>query len=282
MLGIVGIIWGMWGWWSSEAIFVGWQPSQDEQIHPFAKFDFEYFHPMTQSQAREILEALADGCSPLSGEVLPEDHILMEESVIEALLIAIELLRGKVPKAVLDIDEEDIRYAVAAFETVDMNPTANRLATFLSGTRAFKNPELIHHPLYGKYGRKHSKGALNDYLEIWVEKNLKPANASDGEPHPYFNEPHFNKLSEKATLQLKEKVVALPMVRVDGLSESLLERRKVFPRSHEPWPDEEVRLLNIALDFTNDLEFLATCFGRSTTAISAQSVKLLEAKKPAQ
>ncbi len=235
---------------------------------------------MTQTEAREILEALADGCSPFSGEVLPEDHILMEEPVIEALLIALEALRGKSPKVMLDIAEDDIQTAVAAFELADINPTANRLATFLSGTRAFKNPELIRHPLYGKYGRLHSKGALTDHMEVWIEKNLKPLlpPRAETEPHPYFNEPHFNKLSEKAIQQLKEKVTALPIVRVEGLSESLMERRKVSPRSHEPWPDAEIRLLNIALDFTNDLEFLATCFGRSTTAIVAQGNKILETK----
>lgn len=239
---------------------------------------------MTQAEAREILEALADGCSPLSGEVLPADHILMEEQVIEAILVAIDALRGKTPKAPLDIPEDDIHVAVAAFESVEINPTANRLASFLSGTRAFKEAELLRHPLYGKYGRLHAKGALTDHLADWILKHLKPAAQPriETEPHPYFNEPHFNKLSEKAMQQLKEKVSSIPLVRVEGLSESLIERRKLFSRSHEPWPEEEIRLLNIALDFTNDAEFLGTCFGRSATAITAQSTKLLEAKSLAQ
>ncbi|MBL0019920.1 MAG: hypothetical protein IPP17_26700 [Bacteroidetes bacterium] len=73
----------------------------------------------------------------------------MEEPVIEALLIALEAPRASRPRSCVDIAEEDIQTAVAAFELADINPTYNRLATFLRHA-CLQNPELIRHPLYGK------------------------------------------------------------------------------------------------------------------------------------
>lgn len=233
---------------------------------------------MTEAEAREILEALADGCSPFSGEVLPADHLLLDETVMEALLIAIEALRGKGKPEGIELPHEEVLAAVDAFVQVDKKPTAISLANFFAGTSSIKLPEIVRHPLYGRYARRHSKGALTDALTAWIHTHLRPAAKAPSElvPHPYFGEPHFNKLSEKAIAQLKEKVAAIPLVKTEGLSESLVERRKLFPRSHEPWPDEELRLLKVALGFTNDLEFLGSCFGRSVQAMMAQGNRLQE------
>ena len=93
--------------------------------------------------------------------------------------------------------------------------------------------------------------------------------------HPYFQAAPYNKLTERGITQLKEKINELPLLRTEGLSDSLIERRLTWPRSHEPWPEEEIRLLKKALEFTNDLAFLSTAFGRTDFAISAQAEKLL-------
>lgn len=233
---------------------------------------------MTRSEAHDILAAMADGCSPLTGEVLPADHLLLEEPVIEALLIALEALQGKASPAAIELPHEEVLAAVDAFRMVDKKATAISLAGFFAGTSSIKLPEIQRHPLYGKYARRHAKGVLTDALTTWIHTHLRPAPVAPSEivPHPYFQEPHFNKLSEKAILQLREKVAAIPLVKTENLSESLIERRKTFPRSHEPWPDEEMRLLKRALEFTNDLEFLASAFGRSVQAMTAQGNRLME------
>ncbi len=242
-----------------------------------------------------ILEAMADGCSPLTGEVLPHDHLLLDERVMEAVLIALEVMRGQpavassprrkpveatgeAPAAFAEvpIPDDELFAAVEVFKGLSITPTAHRLSAFLCGERKFKEPELLHHPLAGKYHDLYQKAQLVPSVEAWIKQyNVIPPRDNLKEIHPFFAEPHFNKLSERAIEQLKEKVTAIPIVKVEGLSEDLIERRKTMPRSHEPWPEEELRLLRKATEFTNDLQFLSTCFGRSELALSAQAEKWL-------
>ncbi len=250
---------------------------------------------MTPNEALLIFEAMADGCSPLTGEVLPHDHLLLDESVMEAVLIAIESLRGKsasatskpsrnakpgnsaaqaLPLEQVDLPDEDLMTAVTLYRSLDTNPTANRIAALLCGNSAVKMTELLQHHLFGKYAERYQKAQIVPWLDEWILKNnINPPTVK--EIHPYFAEPHHNALSERAVEQLKEKVAAIPIVRIEGLSEELVERRKTLPRSHEPWPEEETRLLKKATEFTNDLPFLSQSFGRSELAISAQAEKWL-------
>jgi hypothetical protein len=253
---------------------------------------------MTHTEALLILEAMADGCSPLTGEVLPHDHLLLDESVMEAILIALEVLRaapatgagasGKSTRAASKVakpdltavdvvlPEDDLWAAVELYRALAINPTANRIAALLCGTPAVKEDEIKRHPLFGKYGGRYQKAQIVPWLEEWSKlHNVIPSRENTKELHPYFAEPHFNKLSPPAIAQLKAKVEAIPIVKLEGLSDDLVERRKTLPRSHEPWPEEELRLLKKATEFTNDLEFLMQCFGRSALALSAQAEKWL-------
>lgn len=247
---------------------------------------------MTHSEARIILEAMADGCDPLTGEALPMDHLLLDESVMEALLIALEALhatpengskpapRKPVKTIPLPIDfalpDGELMEAVELYRALATNPTANRIAALLCGAPAVKDAELKAHPLFGRYASHFQKAQIVPWLEEWmVKNNIVPPKDAPKELHPYFNEPHFNKLSDKAVQQLKEKVVALPITKTEDLSEHVIERRLTLPRYQEPWPEEEIRLLKIATEFTNDLAFLGECFGRSPLALSAQAEKWL-------
>jgi hypothetical protein len=235
---------------------------------------------MSPQEAKNILEALADGCSPITGEVLPLDSIVMEEEVIEALLVAIDALRGNTAVSHVQIDPAELMAVVALFRQFDRSASSNQLMHFLLGTRDFKIESMMQHPLYGKYAKRYQKGELGDYLEQWVKaENIVarlPKAATESELHPFFHAPIYNKLSEKGIEQLRTKVKALPMQHVANLSEALIERRKLHPRANEPWPEEEQRLLKIALEYTNDIEFLVGCFGRSYASIAAQSEKFLQ------
>lgn len=230
---------------------------------------------MTPEEAREILTALADGCDPATGETLPVGHILLQEDVIEALLIAIDSLSGKGPSSPISLPEQDIQAAMDILQDAGRRPTANSIAGFLLGDRAFKVPELLAHPFFGKLAGRFTKGAFRDQIEAWLAEHHPKQPRPAAETHPYFEEPPQNRLTERAIQQLREKVKGLPMQRTEGLSEALIERRKIHPRSHEPWPEEELRLLTIALQYTNDTEFLADCFGRSVASIVAQGTILL-------
>ena len=47
---------------------------------------------MDIQRAKELLEVLADGIDPLTGEVLPDDHVCNKGEIVRALNCAVEAL----------------------------------------------------------------------------------------------------------------------------------------------------------------------------------------------
>ena len=50
---------------------------------------------MTQLEAAGLLEALAQGADPFTGEILPPSHVLCDERASQALRMAVKALRGQ-------------------------------------------------------------------------------------------------------------------------------------------------------------------------------------------
>ena len=50
---------------------------------------------MDIQRAKELLEVLADGVDPLTGEVLPDDHVCNKGEIVRALHCAVETLFRK-------------------------------------------------------------------------------------------------------------------------------------------------------------------------------------------
>jgi hypothetical protein len=53
---------------------------------------------MENSKATQILEALANGIDPISGEVLPSEHFLQHPDIIRSLFLASQVMKGKITK----------------------------------------------------------------------------------------------------------------------------------------------------------------------------------------
>ena len=53
---------------------------------------------MDLQRAKELLSGLADGVDPLTGEVLPEDHVCNKAEIIRAFHCVLKALPGKPPK----------------------------------------------------------------------------------------------------------------------------------------------------------------------------------------
>ncbi|WP_139959585.1 hypothetical protein [Flavicella sediminum] len=59
----------------------------------------------------------------------------------------------------------------------------------------------------------------------------------------------------------------------------MIEYRKINPRYREPWSEKEIKLLETAIKYTNDLKLLTESFGRTAKSIEVQGQKLIyEAK----
>ena len=129
---------------------------------------------MDTVKALEILEALASGCSPTTGEMIENNSVLNERIVIRALQIAIDNLKKENQNQFLTditIDETEIKTAMELFKENGQSITENGLVGFFLGTRNFKNENLISNSLYGKFRRNFTKGQLLDFFNQYLIEN---------------------------------------------------------------------------------------------------------------
>jgi hypothetical protein len=116
---------------------------------------------------------------------------------------------------------------------------------------------------------------FNQYL---VDKKLANRNNRKNNPYKeidFFQKETFNRLSEKAINQLKEKVDELGILKTENLSEYVQNARINHPRAYESWTDMEKELLNKAIEYTNDLNLLSDCFQRGKGSIESCGQRLI-------
>lgn len=241
---------------------------------------------MDKNRALEILEALASGCSPTTGEVIINDSVLNERNVIRALQIAIENLKRENQndfQQSIVIDETIIKSAIELFNENKRGVSDNSLTGFFLGTRNFKNKNLISNPLYGKFKDEFTKGQLLDFFNQYLTEN----NLTKKRNHKYelykeidfFEKEIFNTLSDKAIEQLKEKITDIGVLKTENLSESVQNSRINHPRAYETWSEAEIELLRKAIKYTNDLDLLSKCFQRGKGSIKSYGQRIIYESK---
>jgi len=233
---------------------------------------------MDRNKTIEILEALASGCSPITGETINES-LLNERVVIRALQAAIDLLKNDTINIVsrIEISEKDIKAAIQLYKQQNQNPTSHKLTGLLLGTRKFKNNFLVKNQLYGKYRDQYTEGQLLDFFAEYFTENKLTNNVKNDlySDIDFFKKEKFNRLSENAIKQLKEKVNELGVEKTENLSEYVLNARIIHPRAYESWSEKEKTLLSKALEYTNDLDLLSTCFQRGKGSIETCGLKII-------
>lgn len=235
---------------------------------------------MTKSEALKILDALADGCDPTTGEVLKEDIIFADRKVIRALQMGIDAIDRSmvfIDDIKEEISEEAIREINILFDKSLINLTIKRTARFLCGIGYDDNDLISGHRLYGSYRDVYKNTQLEHYLKQF--ENLFPkaySVARNPEADDFFSGETYNKLSEKAIEQLKERINSIEIVKTEeDLLPSIVKTREKYPRSHEPWSEEELNLLRTAIKYTNDIKFLSECFQRGENSIYAYTSRVL-------
>jgi hypothetical protein len=232
----------------------------------------------------KILEALASGCSPATGEIIPGDSVLNERDVIRALQIAIDNLKMASPVSDdapdIEIDNEDIKTAIQLFVENEGVPQANRLADFFLATRAFRNQAFTVNKLYGKYKKLYKKDLLQDFFANYLSQNGYSSSQRIRSKKPwddidFFKKETFNNLSEIDINELKERINELGVTKTENLTDAEKTARIDYPRAYEPWKDTEKTLLSKALQHTNDIELLMQCFQRGEGAIKSCGKKLI-------
>jgi len=240
---------------------------------------------MDKDKTIEILEALASGCSPMTGELIKNESVLNEREVIRALQVAIdELKRTENKHSKVEIEEEEINEVVELLESLSIRPTHSRVSGFFLGNGKFKNEDGIRtHQLFGKYADIFKRGELSDFFFQYF-KDKKITNRENRKNQPwkeidFFNQPTFNKLSEKAIQQLKDRINEIGILKTENLSEYILNSRIKYARAYETWSEKEIELLSKALEYTNDLDILTECFQRGRGSITSYGQKLIFNKR---
>lgn len=251
---------------------------------------------MNKKEAYSILDALAEGCSPFTGEVLQDHPILNERRVIRALQIALDALnvrddshRQQAAPANSPLEPDSMLGILAAMQAAGIIPSKSKLTKFLLGSKSLKVSEFVKHPLYGVLSQQYTYTSLKPLVADVVQNNtaLKAAlagmdtAAAKATEKPwdrvdYFDKPTFSTLSPKAIEQLKAKIEGLGIVKQPPiLSDYIIQARIIFPRAYEPWSETELGYLAKALHYTNDLKLLASCFQRGENSIRSVGKRLV-------
>ena len=96
----------------------------------------------------------------------------------------------------------------------------------------------------------------------------------------FFHPPVFNNMSNDERRHFQRSILTIPMKKPtdENTSAGIVEMRKTYARSHEPWDKEEISLFHLAVDKTNDINFLTSAFQRSPNSIKASYEQMLKQK----
>lgn len=233
---------------------------------------------MNLDKALQVLEALASGCSPKTGEIITDESILNERDVIRALQVAIDLLKKEtfINQNNIDIQSEEIENVKSIFGEKSISLTTNKLVGFFLGIRKFKDFTIINNKLYGKYSGVYTQGQLIDFFSEYLGENGLGKNKDETYREiDFFQKERFNRLTENAINQLKEKINEIGVLKTENLSEYTQNARQNYPRAYESWSEKEKELLFKALRYTNDLDLLSECFQRGRGSIESYGQKLI-------
>jgi len=235
---------------------------------------------MDINKAIKILELLASGHSPATGEMINDESVLNERDVIRALQIAIDHLKTGGAEIRVDIEfpEDDIKNVFQLYKENEENPSVNSLVGFFLGTRKYINQNIVTNKLYGKFKNIYTKGQLLDYFTRYLLENrneIDTKNFNNYRTVDFFQKEKFNKLSKEAINQLKDKINELGILKTENLSESVISSRKYHPRAYEHWSEKELELLAKAIKYTNDLDLLSECFQRGKGSIESCGQKII-------
>jgi hypothetical protein len=240
---------------------------------------------MNHDTVIQILEALASGCAPSTGELLDKDSILNDRNVIRALQIAINQLKihNYVETTNIEISQMDIDDVIELFKEQQKKPTPHNFTGFFLGTRLFKNQNLISNKLYGKFSDIYTKGQLIDFFsKYFAANNLETKYNFKDAPKKridFFEKEIFNNLTPNGINQLKEKINELGILKTEKLTDNIQAARKIHKRAFERWSNKEKELLSKAIRYTNDLSFLSTYFQRGESSIESMVEKLISESK---
>lgn len=122
--------------------------------------------------------------------------------------------------------------------------------------------------------QKTLKALLLEYFKKEIYKDVQKVLPD------FFGTPTYNRLSENELISLHQAINDIPIAKPTSTitSAHILELRKKYPRSHEPWTETEATVFENIIQKTNNLKLLTEILQRSENSIIA-AWENLEKKK---
>lgn len=171
-----------------------------------------------------------------------------------------------------ELDEKKLRFSSAVVGNVLAGDTSVRYYSIgkkvsffglLQGLMSYEEIRRRINPVYEPI-EKELKDSRKEQSELTEMDRL----AKLQKVERYFAQPGFNHLPEQEWNDMKATIRSLPYQKPTELaSDALKELRKHYCRANEPWPPDELALLEKAFHSCNDLQLIMETMGRSEKSI---------------
>ncbi len=224
--------------------------------------------------AQDALWQLGNRFSDQASQATSQEVVLPEESSLPVPVSKDEAGEeesdGKKKEVVPAVIERGLmlRAIEEAAEQSDRRLSPAALARWLLGRGNLERAGRTFGALQSQYGYPQIKATTDAFFSNHpelVEPRLRP-----WDDEPVALDPLFNRLSERAVVQLRSLIAALPHSKARGGAGYIQAARERYPRAFQPWSAEEIRLLERAVSHTNDLQFLSHSFGRTQASLLEQ------------
>jgi len=169
----------------------------------------------------------------------------------------------------IHLSDEKIRGYADQLAAIDARVSHHTVGKALLGSdRSSISEKIKTLPFYGLLQGQTTYKIIGPLLKKYFEKNPVSTNYTGNKPADnFFSPPLYNNMKEEMKRAIMAKVAALPAMRPDSEidNEYILEQRKTYKRSYEPWSEEEAILFDDCLALTNDLDRLSELFLRNAS-----------------
>ncbi|MGB3800214.1 MAG: hypothetical protein WA952_10400 [Lewinella sp.] len=240
---------------------------------------------MTRNDLIAILERLSQNIHPLTGDRGPGDSCLREPRIQAELHRLVGRLQSGREQL---ISRQEIADTVDDLRDMGYDPTPRQIAKVMTGSRSIADPRLRGLLTYKRYrGLLTQRVIVSEIEKLKIRvpsytstETISSSTVDDWKLIDFFIMSQFDKLSEEKARELSREVKELGLRKeVDQLPEYMVRARRRLPRAFEPWTREEKALLIEAMCYTNDLDRLASLFGRSAASLERQGKQLIWASR---
>jgi len=178
----------------------------------------------------------------------------------------------RIPMVKIDalINADELKQFAAIMDAQSMSVSPQTLTKILLASDRGTFPENVRRlPFFGLMKNKIKHNDLNQLIkDIFAKETIAEfKHAAD----LFFTTEIYNNIPENTRHQLRQTILTLPENRPTSTitNDYILNQRKIQPRSYENWLEPEITIFKEAVSHTNDINFLAETFQRSTDSMKA-------------